>query len=122
MTAEYQVLSPVVSTRECYFVRHCKQQGDGIWAVVDVSIDHLFPNLELKCRRRPSGCLIQQIENGFCKVLLDFVVNCLVMVLCSHAVYAVFLFLWFIRVRYIRHNLTKLNRNFGFRKFQFSKF
>ncbi|CAF2287855.1 BnaA04g18690D [Brassica napus] len=68
MTAEYQVLSPVVSTRECYFVRHCKQQGDGIWAVVDVSIDHLFPNLELKCRRRPSGCLIQQIENGFCKV------------------------------------------------------
>ncbi|KAF2605106.1 hypothetical protein F2Q70_00028263, partial [Brassica cretica] len=67
MTAEYQVLSPVVSTRECYFVRYCKQQGDGIWAVVDVSIDHLFPNLELKCRRRPSGCLIQQIENGFCK-------------------------------------------------------
>ncbi|KAH0886645.1 hypothetical protein HID58_062741 [Brassica napus] len=28
MTAEYQVLSPVVSTRECYFVRYCKQQGD----------------------------------------------------------------------------------------------
>lgn len=89
MTAEYQVLSPVVSTRECYFVRYSKQRGDGIWAVVDVSIEHLFPHLELKCRRRPSGCLIQQLENGYCKVLLDsldFVFNCLVMVLCSHAV------------------------------------
>ncbi|KAL0897162.1 hypothetical protein Bca101_081123 [Brassica carinata] len=68
MTAEYQVLSPVVPTRECYFVRYCKQQGDGIWAVVDVSVDHFFPYLELKCRRRPSGCLIQQLENGFSKV------------------------------------------------------
>ncbi|KAJ4903427.1 Homeobox-leucine zipper protein HDG2 [Raphanus sativus] len=68
MTAEYQVLSPVVSTRECYFVRYSKQRGDGIWAVVDVSIEHLFPHLELKCRRRPSGCLIQQLENGYCKV------------------------------------------------------
>ncbi|KAJ0259903.1 Homeobox-leucine zipper protein HDG3 [Hirschfeldia incana] len=68
MTAEYQVLSPLVPTRECYFVRYSKQRGDGIWAVVDVSIEHLFPHLELKCRRRPSGCLIQQIENGFCKV------------------------------------------------------
>ncbi|CAH8361512.1 unnamed protein product [Eruca vesicaria subsp. sativa] len=68
MIAEYQVLSPVVSTRKCYFVRNCKQQGDGIWAVVDVSIDHFFPNIKLKCRKRPSGCLIQQMQNGFCKV------------------------------------------------------
>ncbi|CAN8247700.1 unnamed protein product [Cochlearia groenlandica] len=68
ITSELQVLSPLVSTREVAFARYCKQQGDGLWAVVDVSIDHLIPNLELKCRRRPSGCLIQEIPNGFSKV------------------------------------------------------
>ncbi|XP_010417818.1 PREDICTED: homeobox-leucine zipper protein HDG3-like [Camelina sativa] len=68
MTAEYQELSPLVPTRESYFVRYCKQQGDNLWAVVDVSIDHLFPNIHMKCRRRPSGCLIQEIPSGYSKV------------------------------------------------------
>ncbi|XP_010469602.1 PREDICTED: homeobox-leucine zipper protein HDG3-like [Camelina sativa] len=68
MSAEYQVLSPLVSTRESYFVRYCKQQGENLWAVVDVSIDHLLPNTHMKCRRRPSGCLIQEIPNGYSKV------------------------------------------------------
>ncbi|KAL0815559.1 hypothetical protein Bca101_072003 [Brassica carinata] len=31
MTAEFQVLSPLVSNRECYFVRYCKQHGEGLW-------------------------------------------------------------------------------------------
>ncbi|KAG2327743.1 hypothetical protein Bca52824_010471 [Brassica carinata] len=68
ITAEYQVLSPLVSTRKCYFVRYCKQHGEGLWGVVDISIDHLIPNVELKCRRRPSGCLIQQMADGFSRV------------------------------------------------------
>ncbi|XP_010510028.1 PREDICTED: homeobox-leucine zipper protein HDG3-like [Camelina sativa] len=68
MSAEYQVLSPLVSTRESYFVRYCRQQGENLWAVVDVSIDHLFPNIHMKCRRRPSGCLIQETPNGYSKV------------------------------------------------------
>ncbi|CAA7049557.1 unnamed protein product [Microthlaspi erraticum] len=65
MTAEYKVLSPLVSTRESYFIRHSKHQGDGLWAVVDVSIDHFVQNVEFNCRRRPSGCLIQDLGNGF---------------------------------------------------------
>ncbi|XP_059301480.1 homeobox-leucine zipper protein MERISTEM L1-like [Lycium ferocissimum] len=68
MTAEFQVPSPLVPTRENYFVRYCKQHADGTWAVVDVSLDNLRPNSVSRCRRRPSGCLIQELPNGYSKV------------------------------------------------------
>lgn len=68
MTAEFQVASPLVPTRESYFVRYCKEHADGTWAVVDVSLDYLRPTASLRCRRRPSGCLIQEMPNGYSKV------------------------------------------------------
>ncbi|KAG4972744.1 hypothetical protein JHK87_029565 [Glycine soja] len=68
MSSEFQVPSPLVPTRENYFVRYCKQQPDGIWAVVDVSLDNLRPNTISRSRRRPSGCLIQELPNGYSKV------------------------------------------------------
>ncbi|PIN03003.1 hypothetical protein CDL12_24476 [Handroanthus impetiginosus] len=68
MTAEFQVPSPLVPTRENYFVRYCKQHTDGTWAVVDVSLDNLRPTSMSRCRRRPSGCLIQELPNGYSKV------------------------------------------------------
>ncbi|CAH8251226.1 unnamed protein product [Arabidopsis lyrata] len=68
MTAEFQVPSPLVPTRETYFARYCKQQGDGSWAVVDISLDSLQPNPPARCRRRASGCLIQEMPNGYSKV------------------------------------------------------
>ncbi|KAK2649981.1 hypothetical protein Ddye_017470 [Dipteronia dyeriana] len=68
MTAEFQVPSPLVPTRESYYVRYCKQHGDGTWAVVDVSLDNLRPSPAVRCRRRPSGCLIQEMPNGYSKV------------------------------------------------------
>nr|APR73318.1 homeobox protein 3 [Artemisia annua] len=68
MTAEYQVPSPLVPTREYYFVRYCKQHADGTWAVVDVSLDNLRPGVMSRSRRRPSGCLIQELPNGYSKV------------------------------------------------------
>ncbi|XP_047956489.1 homeobox-leucine zipper protein MERISTEM L1-like isoform X2 [Salvia hispanica] len=68
MTAEFQVPSPLVPTRENYFVRYCKQHHDGTWAVVDVSLDNLRPASISRCRRRPSGCLIQELPNGYSKV------------------------------------------------------
>ncbi|KAF8391505.1 hypothetical protein HHK36_023810 [Tetracentron sinense] len=68
MTAEFQVPSPLVPTREFYFARYCKQHVDGIWVVVDISLDNLRPGTELRCRRRPSGCLIQEMPNGYSKV------------------------------------------------------
>ncbi|XP_078176453.1 homeobox-leucine zipper protein ROC2-like [Carex rostrata] len=68
MSAEFQVPSPLVPTRESLFVRYCKQHQDGMWAVVDVSLDGLRPGPTVRCRRRPSGCLIQEMPNGYSKV------------------------------------------------------
>ncbi|PIA31967.1 hypothetical protein AQUCO_04700083v1 [Aquilegia coerulea] len=70
MTAEYQVPTPLVPTRESLFLRYCKKHSEGVWAVVDVSIDHLRPaGPVMRCRRRPSGCLIQEFPNGYSKVI-----------------------------------------------------
>ncbi|EFJ23154.1 hypothetical protein SELMODRAFT_450555 [Selaginella moellendorffii] len=55
MYAEFQVLSPLVPTREAYFLRYCKQHAEGVWAIVDVSVDG-------------SGFLIQDMPNGYSKV------------------------------------------------------
>ncbi|XP_050380710.1 homeobox-leucine zipper protein HDG2 isoform X1 [Argentina anserina] len=70
MTAEFQVPSPLVPTRESYFVRYCKQHVDGTWAVVDVSLDNQrgYTSTLKSCQRRPSGCLIQEMPNGYSKV------------------------------------------------------
>ncbi|CAI9292594.1 unnamed protein product [Lactuca saligna] len=68
MRAEYQIPSPLVPTRENYFVRYCKQHGDGTWAVVDVSMDNMGSSSISRFRRRPSGCLIQELLNGYSKV------------------------------------------------------
>ncbi|GMH12050.1 hypothetical protein Nepgr_013891 [Nepenthes gracilis] len=68
MTAEFQVPSPLVPTRESYFVRYCKLHADRTWAVVDVSLDSLRPSTAARSRRRPSGCLIQEMPNGYSKV------------------------------------------------------
>ncbi|KAF9626355.1 hypothetical protein IFM89_032409 [Coptis chinensis] len=68
MTAELHVLSPLVPTREVFFLRYCKLHSEGTWAVVDVSLDHLRPSSITRCRRRPSGCLIQEMPNGYSKV------------------------------------------------------
>ncbi|KAK1257261.1 Homeobox-leucine zipper protein ANTHOCYANINLESS 2 [Acorus gramineus] len=63
MHAEFQVLSPLVPVREVNFLRFCKQHTQDIWAVVDISIDCL-----VECRRLPSGCVIQDMPNGYSKV------------------------------------------------------
>ncbi|KAI5423513.1 homeobox-leucine zipper protein PROTODERMAL FACTOR 2 [Lathyrus oleraceus] len=72
MIAEFQVPSPFVPIRENYFVRYCKLHQDGIWAVVDVSLDNLLPASSSSSvprpQRRPSGCLIQELPNGYSKV------------------------------------------------------
>ncbi|XP_054807918.1 homeobox-leucine zipper protein ANTHOCYANINLESS 2 isoform X2 [Prosopis cineraria] len=72
MHAEVQLLSPLVPVRQLRFLRFCKQHTEGVWAVVDVSIEighgginsHPF----MACRRLPSGCLVQDTPNGYSKV------------------------------------------------------
>ncbi|XXG73229.1 hypothetical protein AAC387_Pa07g2183 [Persea americana] len=68
MSAEIQVPTPLVPARESYFARYCKQHNEGTWAVVDVSLDSLRPGPLMRCRRRPSGCVIQEMPNGRSKV------------------------------------------------------
>ncbi|MBA0579091.1 hypothetical protein Gorai_021357, partial [Gossypium raimondii] len=72
MHAELQLLSPLVPVREVNFLRFCKQHAEGVWAVVDVSIDTLretsgAPTTYVKCRRLPSGCVVQDMPNGYSK-------------------------------------------------------
>lgn len=83
MYAEMQVLSPVVPTREFCFLRYCQQIDQGMWAVADVSVD--FPrdnHLASQSRRLPSGCFIEEVPNGYSKVLA----YCKVMIAASFSV------------------------------------
>ncbi|KAG0484063.1 hypothetical protein HPP92_012147 [Vanilla planifolia] len=68
MSAEYQLPSPLVPTRESTFLRYCKQHPEGTWAVVDVSINIPGSNAACNCRRRPSGCFIHELPDGYLKV------------------------------------------------------
>lgn len=64
------MLTPVVATREVYFLRHCKQLSADQWAIVDVSIDKGENNIDARCIRRPSGCIIEDKSNGHSKVTI----------------------------------------------------
>uniref|UniRef100_A0A0V0IS60 Putative homeobox-leucine zipper protein GLABRA 2-like n=1 Tax=Solanum chacoense TaxID=4108 RepID=A0A0V0IS60_SOLCH len=71
MFAEVQMLTPVVGTREVYFVRYCKQMSAAQWGIVDVSVDKVEGSIDaslLKCRKLPSGCILQEQSNAHCKV------------------------------------------------------
>ncbi|TMW86490.1 hypothetical protein EJD97_021310 [Solanum chilense] len=72
MFMEMQVLTPLVSTRECYFLRYCQQNvEEGSWAIVDFPLDSLhnnFPPPFPYFKRRPSGCIIQDMPNGYSRV------------------------------------------------------
>ncbi|XP_020258373.1 homeobox-leucine zipper protein PROTODERMAL FACTOR 2-like [Asparagus officinalis] len=71
ISAEYQLPSPLVPTRDILFLRYCKKLPlERTWVVVDVSLD-LFrsdpaPN---RCQKRPSGCIIEEIEEQTIKVI-----------------------------------------------------
>ncbi|KAJ4753197.1 Homeobox-leucine zipper protein ROC8 [Rhynchospora pubera] len=71
MYEELHVLSPVVPTREFCFLRYCRQIEQGLWAIADVSVD-LSREIQFSTppstRRLPSGCLIQEIPNGYSKI------------------------------------------------------
>ncbi|KAI5084850.1 hypothetical protein GOP47_0001019, partial [Adiantum capillus-veneris] len=68
--SKFHVPSPLVPTRENYFLRYSKRV-EHLWVVVDVSVDSLRGNPPpslLRCRRRPSGCVIEEMPSGYSKV------------------------------------------------------
>ncbi|KAI3469172.1 hypothetical protein Pfo_025835 [Paulownia fortunei] len=72
MYAEVQVLSPLVPTRETHFLRYCQHNAEeGSWAIVDFPLDgfhNIYPPSFPYYRRRPSGCVIQDMPNGYSRV------------------------------------------------------
>ncbi|KAL6524582.1 Homeobox-leucine zipper protein hdg11 [Orobanche hederae] len=72
MHAELHVLSALVPTRQFYFLRFIHQIEQGSWAIVDVSygISHQDSQFSSSCKAHmmPSGCLIQDMPNGYSKV------------------------------------------------------
>lgn len=69
-----QVLTPLVSAREFYFLRYCQQIQQGLWAISDVSFDLSRDNQPVSpslTKKRPSGCLIEEMPNGYCKVRIN---------------------------------------------------
>ncbi|KAI8552765.1 hypothetical protein RHMOL_Rhmol06G0292900 [Rhododendron molle] len=68
MTAEFHISSPLVQTRESYFARCCKQLSVNVWAVVDVSLESIFPNPTARFLRRPSVPIMQDGRKGILKL------------------------------------------------------
>lgn len=72
-------MSPLVPIRQVKFLRYCKQHGDGLWAVVDVSYDLNRENENLKScggfKKLPSGCIIQDLGSGCSKVTCFFLLG-----------------------------------------------
>lgn len=72
MYAELQVLSPLVPTREAHFLRYCQHNAEeGTWAIVDFPLDGFqngYSTSSPYYKRRPSGCIIQDMPNGYSRV------------------------------------------------------
>ena len=64
------IVSPSVPTPEFLLVRCCRQFEDGAWVIGDVSINSskYKTSVHTCLWRRPSGCLIREINQGFCWV------------------------------------------------------
>ncbi|OEL38095.1 Homeobox-leucine zipper protein ANTHOCYANINLESS 2 [Dichanthelium oligosanthes] len=85
MNAELWVQSPRLRNRSMNFLRYSKLTADRRWAVMDVSVDGILepegshkidlnvdnavvPAFHKGCRLLPSGCLVEDMGNGYCKV------------------------------------------------------
>ncbi|KAI8536602.1 hypothetical protein RHMOL_Rhmol10G0270500 [Rhododendron molle] len=71
MYEQMHILSPLVSPREFYFLRYCREVEPGMWVMVDVSYDWSRDDCHdssLRSWRLPSGCIIQDKSNGCSEV------------------------------------------------------
>ncbi|KAK7286506.1 hypothetical protein RJT34_21548 [Clitoria ternatea] len=64
-----------VSFWECYFGRYCKQLSQEMWGIIDVSLEQFFPSATSNFLKRPSGCLISELPNGYSKFDNGFKIN-----------------------------------------------
>ncbi|GMH09010.1 hypothetical protein Nepgr_010850 [Nepenthes gracilis] len=68
MDAECLFPSPLVPLRRGRFLRFCKQHSQSVWAVVDVSVENAreiaYPDSFMRYKKKPSGCIVQDLANG----------------------------------------------------------
>lgn len=64
MFVEFHMCSPLVKPRQTYFVRHSRQIDFNTWIIADVSLETVFPSPVLTAQRKPSGCVIQALQDG----------------------------------------------------------
>nr|XP_051200840.1 homeobox-leucine zipper protein TF1-like [Lolium perenne] len=69
MTIETVFPSPLVPSRKCTFVRSCRELENGTTLIVDVSLDSSDGTF-FKCRKMPSGVLIQPLDRNSCKIIV----------------------------------------------------
>ncbi|XP_057458831.1 homeobox-leucine zipper protein HDG11-like [Lotus japonicus] len=69
MCGEMHVLSPLVQPRKFHFLRYCEHVKAGLWMITDVSVDPSRQhNPFSRSWKHPSGCMIQEIPDGSCRV------------------------------------------------------
>ncbi|KAF8114050.1 hypothetical protein N665_0043s0117 [Sinapis alba] len=70
ITAEFQVISPLVPKRQVKFLRYCKMLREGLWVVVDFTPrqENLNFSSDDGSYRLPSGVIIENSGNGYSKV------------------------------------------------------
>ncbi|KAL3845072.1 hypothetical protein ACJIZ3_002475 [Penstemon smallii] len=71
MYAKMHILSPLVSPREFFFIRYCRQLNSNTWVMVDVSYDfikELQDAAPTRSWKLPSGCMIEDLSNGKSKI------------------------------------------------------
>jgi homeobox-leucine zipper protein len=74
MDAELWVQSPRLLNRSVKFLRFSKKLSNRRWAMADVSVVDGVCGVEpggssTGCRLLPSGCLLEDMSGGYCKVL-----------------------------------------------------
>ncbi|KAK4723898.1 hypothetical protein R3W88_026677 [Solanum pinnatisectum] len=71
--SELQSFSDMVLVREIKCLCFCQKHVEGLWVVVDVSTDTIQKGSQQceiqNCRRLPSGCIIQDMVDGYSKVI-----------------------------------------------------
>lgn len=67
------VLSPLVPSRELFFLRYCEQIEAHSWVIVDVSVDCTTGNNNPTYWKFPSGCIIHEISNELCWVSIIYI-------------------------------------------------
>ncbi|CAF2149855.1 homeobox-leucine zipper protein HDG6-like isoform X4 [Brassica napus] len=70
ITAEFQVISPLVPKRQVKFLRYCKMLREGFWVVVDFTPRQENMNFSSDdgSYRLPSGVIIEDCGNGYSEV------------------------------------------------------